>query len=305
MATAAKSDLLGSKPVKMHKVGKSRRDVMRALAAYPAFKESDFEAWAVRFEHLCFMSKFTDHELDHEKFDRFCKLALGMKRGTSEFLFKCFDKDNSGGVSATEFVNAALTLCKGTLKQKLEVAYMAYDKNGDGKIDFDELYAGMMASKGLTVDDFDKDVADHVQKVLKALDKNHNGLITKDDFVKGVMADARLVEELGTWMRTSRVLTEPQYVSIKALFNDVDQDGSGKIDLHEMASFAKMCLPGKPRLAEKRAKHKLRKMDSKGYDGVDLGEWIKFFEQMYAGEKSAAVTKAISTMRDHFKVGKA
>ena len=88
---------------------------------------------------------------------------------------------------------------------------------------------------------------------------------------------------------------------LKALFKDVDQDDSGKISLHEMAAFAKMCLPGKKRMAEKKASRILAEMDCKGYDGVDLEEWINFFEHMYEGKNEDAVTAAIIKLRDHFK----
>lgn len=191
---------------KMHKIGSSRRDVMRALKSFPAFQETNFEAWAVRFEHLAEMADKSG-DLDHPRFDRFCKLALGMKKGTSEFLFKCFDKDGSGTISASEFITCSSLLIKGSLKQKLQLAFFAYDKDGNGFVSKEELYEGMMAAKGLTVDDYDSEVADHVKKVLTSLDKNKDGRVTKEEFVSAIMNDTRLVDELGSWLRSSKVCT--------------------------------------------------------------------------------------------------
>jgi len=293
--------LMAAKHVKLHKVGHARRDTMRALAAYPAFKDSNFEAWAVRFEHLIEMSKSTEGGLDHERFDRFCKLALGMKAGTSEFLFKVFDKDNSGSISASEFIQSAVVIINGTLEQKLAVAFNAYDTNGDGTCDKDEMYAGMMAAKGLTTDDFNKEVSDHIWGMIKKMDKNNDGKIDKKEFMEAVANDKRIVDELGLWLRTSKVLSEQQIVMLKALFKDVDQDSSGRIGLKEMNGFAKMILPGKPKLAAKRAGNWLRKMDEKGHDGVDIDEWIKYFEHLYAGKSEDAVTNAIIALKAHFK----
>lgn len=278
--------------------GVSRKETMRVMADFPAFKDTEYEALAVRFANLASQAD-SNGELNEQQFTLFCMYALGIDRAQAALFFKLFDSDGSGAISASEFIHSASVVSSAPLKEKLEMCFSSLDVNGDGTLDTDELYNGIMVAKGLTADDYDVAASNDFKKLLDDLDKNNDGQVSKAEFMKGVLADKRLVDILGQWLRTIPSLREEFTVRLKALFKDIDTDSSGKLNLHEMTLFGATCLGGDKKKAKKKAMRLMKKMDVKGYDGIDEGEFLKYCAHMFEGKSDDEIDKAITFMVKH------
>ncbi len=58
---------------------------------------------------------------------------------TWNWIFFCFQLDNSGKIDFKEFLQAINITSQGTPEKKLEMAFRMYDCNGDGSIDEAEM----------------------------------------------------------------------------------------------------------------------------------------------------------------------
>jgi len=79
----------------------------------------------------------TDARIDRAELQK----ALGLQ---SEFLagrvLHCFDKDGNGFITVDEFLGGVRTLIFGSDRDKLHFAFRLHDQNGDGFIDYQELF---------------------------------------------------------------------------------------------------------------------------------------------------------------------
>jgi len=284
-----------SKGKSMFDTGAARKKHAHVLKEFPAFQDSAFEDLAIKFRNLASQAN-EKGELELSQFKIFCMYALSMEMDQAETFFKVFDKDGSGSISASEFVATAAAMSSAPLKDKLDMCFTSIDLDGNGKVNSDELYAGLMLAKGLTTDDYDEATSAQLKKLMDGLDIDNNGLIEKEEFVKGVLADVRLVDCLGTWMRTIPNLKEEHTVRLKTLFKDIDSDGSGKLSLHEMTAFGAANLGGDKKKAKKKAMRLMKKMDLKGYDGIDEEEFLVYCTNLFEGKSNDEVAKAIDFM---------
>ena len=102
----------------------------------------------------------------------------------SESLFKAFDKENKGTIDFLTFMLAS-NVTLSSPEDKLDWIFTAFDSDGGGTIDVDEIrdiVVGLFRMAGIDEDE-DLLVA-CVTDIKKAVDSDGDGEITKEEFVK-------------------------------------------------------------------------------------------------------------------------
>ena len=105
----------------------------------------------------------------------------------TEFVFRTFDKDNSGSIDFREFLLALSVTRRGTSHKKLEWVFSVYDLNGDGLItkmemlDVVKAMQKMHPGKGSDVTPEEK-----VDQIFELMDKNGDEQLSMNEFTDGV-----------------------------------------------------------------------------------------------------------------------
>lgn len=101
--------------------------------------------------------------------------------------------------------------------KSLREAFSKFDRNGDGKLTFDELKEGMMNVKGFLGGELsDADL----KKAMDVIDSNNNGYIDYTEFIAACLSSYNYLKEN----------------HLKTAFNYFDKDGSGTITFDELKS---------------------------------------------------------------------
>jgi len=106
----------------------------------------------------------------------------------AESLFRVFDEDKSGELSFYEFLQANSVGTLNTPEEKLNWIFTAFDTDGGGSIDVDEIrdiVIGLFRLAGIEEDDDLVTVC--VSDIRDAVDEEGDGDISKDEFVKNAM----------------------------------------------------------------------------------------------------------------------
>mmetsp|Transcript_16099 Transcript_16099/g.24057 ORF Transcript_16099/g.24057 Transcript_16099/m.24057 type:complete len:244 (-) Transcript_16099:90-821(-) len=169
-------------------------------------------------------------ELNEEQFQQGLKKmeTLGLKLANTPFssrLFRMLDKDNSGSIDVAEFISGMAVIVQGNQEDKLKLTFKAYDANGDGYIDQDELQV-MFKSAWLSgfqflreshdideadgnkqeVEDFSNDLAAKFAKqAFLTLDKDKDGKLTFEEFMKFAAQDPKITTTLNGFQAETRV----------------------------------------------------------------------------------------------------
>eukprot|EP01114_Cavostelium_apophysatum_P002659 TRINITY_DN12356_c0_g1_i1.p1 TRINITY_DN12356_c0_g1~~TRINITY_DN12356_c0_g1_i1.p1 ORF type:complete len:252 (+),score=70.81 TRINITY_DN12356_c0_g1_i1:208-963(+) len=168
------------------------------------------------FETFQSISNGGKEPLDREKFKAgLGKLeACGLKNlDDSPFvdrLFTLLDKNNDGTVDLQEFVSGLSLLCKGTVEEKLELSFKAYDIDGNGFISKDELalmfksawiagFRALCATHGneeLSMNDlneFSEEMATlFAENAFDTLDTNGDGQLSFEEFKEFALAEPKI-----------------------------------------------------------------------------------------------------------------
>ena len=145
-----------------------------------------------------FYSKYPEGELNEDQFLRESKVRsqtveswqyLYIQAGVmAQSLFRVFDEDHSGKLTFYEFVQANNVRNLDTPEDKLGWMFDAFDADGGGTVDADEIndiVVGLFRLGGI---EEDQDLlAACVFDVLEAVDQEGDGEISKDEFVKNAM----------------------------------------------------------------------------------------------------------------------
>eukprot|EP00727_Mastigamoeba_balamuthi_P011039 m51a1_g6558 hypothetical protein (216) ;mRNA; f:112275-113400 len=120
----------------------------------------------------------------------------------SRQLFRVFDRDNSGSIDLNEFITGITLLSNGTLDDKAEVTFKAFDTNKNGYIEESELVEMVSASYDAAVkvalslsdlskmDELTSSVVSMVRTqmeglardMMQKLDTNHDGRLDLEEF---------------------------------------------------------------------------------------------------------------------------
>ncbi|NXX42999.1 EFCB1 protein, partial [Tricholaema leucomelas] len=114
-------------------------------------------------------------------------------------VFRTFDRDNNGCISAEEWVGGLEVFLRGTLEERIKYCFEVYDLNGDGYITKDEMF--QMLKNSLLIhpseEDPDEGIKDLVDIALKKMDYDHDGKLSIVDFEKAVRDENLLLEAFG------------------------------------------------------------------------------------------------------------
>ena len=110
----------------------------------------------------------------------------------AEAFFRVFDEDNSGALSFYEYMMVKNAPNQDTPEEKMEWIFTAFDQDGGGTIDVDEVYEIVialfkMAGKDVTGDISDDEIDECVDNIIEAVDADGDGVITKEEFVQNAM----------------------------------------------------------------------------------------------------------------------
>ena len=106
----------------------------------------------------------------------------------AESLFRVFDEDKSGTLSFDEFLQANRVNNLDTPEDKLNWIFTAFDTDGGGSIDVDEIrdvVEGLFRLAGIEEDE--DMLASCSADVQAAIDEDGDGDISKEEFVKNAM----------------------------------------------------------------------------------------------------------------------
>ena len=116
----------------------------------------------------------------------------------AESLFRVFDEDKSGTLSFDEFLQADRVTNLDTPEDKLNWIFTAFDTDGGGSIDVDEIrdiVEGLFRLAGIEEDE--DMLASCVTDVRAAIDDDGDGDISKEEFVKNAMGSKFIADVLG------------------------------------------------------------------------------------------------------------
>ena len=108
----------------------------------------------------------------------------------ADAFFRVFDEDNSGALNFYEFMMAKNASDMKTSEEKLNWIFTAFDQDGGGTIDVEEVYdivLGLFKMLGKGGEDTEIEEMMCVQKIIQALDTDEDGVITKEEFVQNAM----------------------------------------------------------------------------------------------------------------------
>lgn len=132
--------------------------------------------------------------LDKERFAKGLQ-SIGINDKTMiDHLFTAFDSDKDGFVDFRDFACGLSILHQGSYDDRLQLAFNAYDLDGNGTIDKEEMLKLLQAtftSKGLSMGH--NELKDMVDKSFDKADVDGNGVLDFDEFKRAVLQNEILV----------------------------------------------------------------------------------------------------------------
>ena len=156
----------------------AKKDLIATLMAKCDKNEEDVTA-----AYEDFHAKYSSGEISKDLF-----LEQSQAGILAESLFRVFDEDKSGELSFYEFYQANNVKKMNTPEDKLNWIFTAFDSDGGGSIDVDEIrdiVVGLFRLAGIEEDD--DLISACVSDVRDAVDGDGDGDISKEEFVKNAM----------------------------------------------------------------------------------------------------------------------
>ncbi|PAA53764.1 hypothetical protein BOX15_Mlig016142g2, partial [Macrostomum lignano] len=155
-------------------------------------------------EHLLHMYRelagADDVKLDRSKFKDILHCSFGMTDAMMiDHVFRAFDTDFDSSISQEEWLKGMSTFLRGTLDEKTQFAFRAYDLNSNGMISREEIFQLLKATliKQPVEEDPDEGVRDLVEIVFKKFDTQKKGVIDYAQFKAMVAEEPLLLQALG------------------------------------------------------------------------------------------------------------
>ena len=151
-------------------------------------KRTKFPREQIERYHQTFLHRCRSGRLSKSEFLDFYQQLLPSKSSQvySEFIFHAFDHLSKDGlIQFDEFLIAIyIHSNSSTAREKLEWLYNAYDRDGDGMIDYDEIYQIVQALFSLYGIDREKCSASYVAyEIMASLDLNNDDRISRQEFL--------------------------------------------------------------------------------------------------------------------------
>ncbi|CEF59766.1 EF-hand domain and EF-hand domain pair-containing protein [Strongyloides ratti] len=175
------------RPVSLNKlVNESKFTKSEVKAIYRAFKEASPNALVKRdIIREAFVELFPKGDTEHY----------------ADMVFNTFDLDHTGMITFEEFIKSMSTLCRGTLKEKIDWIYKMYDPRNTGVISWERLFFVITAMDDLIGYDARpiktrEQKINHTNEIFNKFDPNNTGLITKEQFTKLCLNDPNILNSI-------------------------------------------------------------------------------------------------------------
>lgn len=135
----------------------------------------------------------------------------------------------------------------------LREVFSKFDTNGDGRLNLEELQAGVKKVKGIGLKEED------VEKVMRVMDSNNNGYIDYTEFIAGCLQSYNYLQE----------------THLKSAFTYFDKDGSGTISKDELRA----CLQNEDfTMSDELIDSLLNEADKNGDGSIDYNEFLEMMK---------------------------
>uniref|UniRef100_A0A3P8VP70 Guanylate cyclase activator 1g n=1 Tax=Cynoglossus semilaevis TaxID=244447 RepID=A0A3P8VP70_CYNSE len=109
-----------------------------------------------------------------------------------ETVFRSFDTNKDNALDFLEYVAALHLIFRGNLEDRLRWSFKMYDKDGNGKLDKQEVKR-IIKVQTSEVDMGPSEICD---RIFDLVDQNHDGQITLSEFMEGAQKDEWLMNML-------------------------------------------------------------------------------------------------------------
>ena len=155
------------------------------LTTNTAFSPSEIQDLYQCFTRL---DKDNSGELDRKEFRSLWKTKFAIKGVSSSQIdnyFDAFDTDGSGTISFTEFASALGILGPGTKEEKLRYIFKVFDEDKNGVLTADELdnIIQQMYLVSFAIGRTSERDSDFIHGITKKLDVNGDGVVSLDEWV--------------------------------------------------------------------------------------------------------------------------
>ncbi|XP_072551236.1 guanylyl cyclase-activating protein 2-like [Salminus brasiliensis] len=118
-----------------------------------------------------------------------------------ENVFRSFDANNDNTIDFMEYVAALHLVLRGRLEDKLKWSFKVYDRDGNGKLDKQEVKHLIKIIYKLRQHDRQHDTEklspDQIcDRIFELLDQNNDGQISLQEFIEGAQKDKWVLEQL-------------------------------------------------------------------------------------------------------------
>jgi len=153
--------------------------------------KTDIEEWYEGFKRDC-----PSGELDKAKFvAMYSKMfPRGNAETFAENIFRTFDTNKNGTVDFREFMLALHVTSKGSPEEKLSLAFLMYDVDGNGTIERAEMKRVVGAVYDMLGTQEDK--RGKAEELFSKMDQNADGKVSQDQFVAVCKGDQDLLDLL-------------------------------------------------------------------------------------------------------------
>uniref|UniRef100_A0A3B5KW92 EF-hand domain-containing protein n=1 Tax=Xiphophorus couchianus TaxID=32473 RepID=A0A3B5KW92_9TELE len=121
-----------------------------------------------------------------------------------ETIFRSFDTNQDNTLDFIEYVAALNLILRGNLEDRLKWSFKMYDRDGNGKLDRNEILHKIKLQKsevGLTPSQI-------CDRIFDLVDNNNDGEITLTEFMEGAKKDQWLMDLLNLDVNTSGWVTQ-------------------------------------------------------------------------------------------------
>jgi Ca2+-binding EF-hand superfamily protein len=175
----------------------TRRHLMSELEKNTYFSRQDLDRLLKLFANAA-----PDGKASKRQFAE-CVRAIGVRDDAQiDQMFTAFGSDRSGIIDVKEFMAGLSTLYKGTMEERLELAFKAYDLDGNGVVDRNELFQilrGSLRANGFASLDDDA-INKIVDKCFDDADLDGDGTLDYDEFKSAVLRNQIVVQTF--WRQT-------------------------------------------------------------------------------------------------------
>eukprot|EP00455_Lapot_gusevi_P001572 TRINITY_DN10610_c0_g2_i2.p1 TRINITY_DN10610_c0_g2~~TRINITY_DN10610_c0_g2_i2.p1 ORF type:complete len:496 (-),score=120.42 TRINITY_DN10610_c0_g2_i2:115-1602(-) len=172
----------------------AKRLLLDALSKVTCFSKQDLEQLWSHFQRIA-----NNGRVNKDQFERGLE-GMGIKdRVMIDQFFTAFDHSKDGFVDFRELVVGLSVMYRGSMEERLQLAFKAYDIDGNGMIDRLELFHILKAS--FTAKDFaldDSTILTMVEKCFDAADLDRNGGLDFGEFKIAVLRHQIVVQSFWT-----------------------------------------------------------------------------------------------------------